>query len=99
MMGKYSKPTFANENLDSIKIIQNLQNRYQVLQMILTFANEYGKVPQITTNQCKKKFKLSKNQLGYANKLQPLQVKYWFYKSYPSFSNHDQVILQMVFNL
>jgi histidinol phosphatase-like PHP family hydrolase len=55
MMGKYSKPTFANENLDSIKTIQNLQNRYQVLQMILTFANEYGKVLQITTNQCKKK--------------------------------------------
>jgi hypothetical protein len=54
MMGKYFKPTFANENLDSIKTIQNSQNRYQVLQMILTFANEYGKVPQITTNQCKK---------------------------------------------
>jgi len=36
MMGKYYKPTFANENIDSIKTIQNLQNRYQVLKMILT---------------------------------------------------------------
>jgi histidinol phosphatase-like PHP family hydrolase len=65
MMGKYSKPTFANENLDFIKIIQNSQNRYQVLQMILTFANEHGKVLKITANQCKEKFKLSKNHLGY----------------------------------
>jgi hypothetical protein len=33
------------------------------------------------------------------NKFQPLQIEFWFYKLYPSFSNHNQVLLQMVFKL
>jgi hypothetical protein len=53
--------------------------------MILTFANEYGNVPQITTNQCKEKFKLSKKQLGYTKKIPTFTSKILVLQIIPKF--------------
>ncbi len=97
MMGKFSKLelAFVNENLRFPKVIQVLQNKYQLKKLYPTFAND-GKICKTIFILHKWKFKVYKNHSKYAkeipsstNDIQLLQLMGKYFKPQPTFANEN----------